>query len=87
MASFRIHRDYFKTAANTLDPKILQVSAPFKTTNYGGAFTLSRTLLGPTGEFAGMVIVLGVILRIGWRGERGADHQAGLPPLDASRAS
>lgn len=38
------YRDYFKTAAQNPDPKILQVSAPFKTVLNDFAFTLARTI-------------------------------------------
>ncbi|HIJ62682.1 MAG TPA: EAL domain-containing protein [Rhodospirillaceae bacterium] len=51
------HREYFKTAINNPDPRILQVSAPFKTVLNDFAFTLLRTFLGPDGKFAGIVVV------------------------------
>lgn len=51
------YRDYFKTAAQNPDPKILQVSAPFKTVLNDFAFTLARTIPGSKGEFAGIVVV------------------------------
>jgi len=51
------YRDYFKTAVKNPDSKILQVSAPFKTVLNDFAFTLLRTITGPKGEFAGIVVV------------------------------
>lgn len=51
------HREYFKTAKKNHDPRILQVSAPFKTVLDDFAFTLLRTILGPDGQFAGIVVV------------------------------
>lgn len=51
------YRDYFKTAVKNHDPKVLQVSAPFKTVLNDFAFTLLRTIAGPKGEFAGVIIV------------------------------
>ncbi len=51
------YRDYFKNAVKNPDPKILQVSAPFKTVLNDFAFTLLRTIKGPGGEFAGIVVV------------------------------
>ncbi len=51
------YREYFKTAVKNPDPRILHVSAPFKTVLDDFAFTLLRTIKGPKGEFAGIVVV------------------------------
>jgi PAS domain S-box-containing protein len=51
------YRDYFKTAVKNPDPKILHVSAPFETVLNAFVFSLFRTITGPHGEFAGIVIV------------------------------
>jgi len=51
------YREYFRTAIKTSDQRVLQVSAPFRTVLNDFAFTLSRTIRGPAGEFAGVVVV------------------------------
>ena len=51
------YREYFKTAVKNPDPTILHVSAPFKTVLDAFVFSLFRTISGPHGEFAGIVIV------------------------------
>ena len=51
------YRDYFKTAVKNPDPNILHVSAPFKTVLNAFVFSLFRSISGPHGEFAGIVIV------------------------------
>lgn len=51
------YRDYFKTPRQKPDPDILFVSAPFKTTLGAYVINVSRTLHGPEGEFAGLVVV------------------------------
>ena len=51
------YREYFQTAINNPDPTILHVSAPFKTVLNSFVFSLFRTISGPHGEFAGIVIV------------------------------
>ena len=50
-------RGYFKTAIKNPDPNILHISAPFKTVLGPYVISLYRTILGPNGEFAGIVIV------------------------------
>ncbi len=50
-------RDYFKTALQNPDPAILHVSAPFHTVLDTFVISLFRTIRGPAGEFAGIVIV------------------------------
>ncbi len=50
-------RDYFKTAIKNPDPKILHISAPFRTVLDTFVISLFRTITGPNGEFAGIVIV------------------------------
>jgi len=50
-------REYFKTAISNPDPGILHVSAPFKTVLGPFLISLSRTIPGPDGSFAGIVIV------------------------------
>ena len=51
------HREYFQTALKNPDPKILHVSAPFQTVLNTFVISLFRTIEGPDGEFAGIVIV------------------------------
>ena len=51
------YRSYFKTAVSNPDPNILHVSAPFQTVLNAFVFSLFRTIPGPHGEFAGIVIV------------------------------
>jgi diguanylate cyclase (GGDEF)-like protein/PAS domain S-box-containing protein len=51
------HREYFQTALKNPDPAILHVSAPFQTVLNTFVISLFRTLQGPDGEFAGIVIV------------------------------
>ncbi len=51
------YREYFKAAVKNPDPTLLQVSAPFKTVLNDFAFTLLRTIKGPQGAFAGVVVV------------------------------
>jgi signal transduction histidine kinase/CheY-like chemotaxis protein len=53
-------REYFKTAIKNPDPRILHVSAPFKTVLNTYVISLFRTITGPHGEFAGIVIVSAV---------------------------
>lgn len=53
-------REYFKTAIKNTDPRILHVSAPFKTVLNTYVISLFRTITGPHGEFAGIVIVSAV---------------------------
>lgn len=50
-------REYFKTAIHNPDPGILHVSAPFKTVLDTFVISLFRTIQGPDGKFAGLVIV------------------------------
>ncbi|MDP3512181.1 MAG: EAL domain-containing protein [Sulfuritalea sp.] len=50
-------REYFQTAINNPDPAILHVSAPFKTVLDTFVVSLFRTIAGPDGVFAGIVIV------------------------------
>jgi diguanylate cyclase (GGDEF)-like protein/PAS domain S-box-containing protein len=50
-------RQYFQTALHNPDPRILHVSAPFKTVLGTFVITLFRSIRGPNGEFAGIVIV------------------------------
>lgn len=50
-------RDYFQTALQNPDPRILHVSAPFKTVLDTFVISLFRSIRGPNGEFAGIVIV------------------------------
>ncbi|MRR56204.1 MAG: response regulator [Deltaproteobacteria bacterium] len=54
------HREYFKTALKNPDPDILHISAPFRTTLGTYVISLYRTIHGPHGEFAGIVIVSAV---------------------------
>ena len=54
------YREYFKTALKNPDPKILHVSAPYKTVLDTYVISLFRTIPGPHGEFAGIVIVSAV---------------------------
>jgi PAS domain S-box-containing protein len=51
------YREYFKTALANPDPNILHVSAPFKTVLDAFVFSLFKSITGPHGEFAGIVIV------------------------------
>ncbi|MFI4939089.1 MAG: EAL domain-containing protein [Burkholderiales bacterium] len=51
------YRDYFKTALKNPDPRILHVSAPFKTVLDTFVISLFRAFPGPHGEFGGIVIV------------------------------
>ena len=51
------HREYFQTALKNPDPKVLHVSAPFQTVLNTFVISLFRTIEGPDGEFAGIVIV------------------------------
>ena len=51
------YREYFQTAIKNPDPTILHVSAPFQTVLNAFVFSLFRTISGPHGEFAGIVIV------------------------------
>jgi PAS domain S-box-containing protein len=51
------HREYFKTALANPDPAILHVAAPFKTVLDTFVISLFRSIRGPQGEFAGIVIV------------------------------
>ncbi len=53
-------REYFKTALKNPDPNILHISAPFKTVLNTYVISLYRTMSGPKGEFAGIVIVSAV---------------------------
>ena len=53
-------REYFKTAIKNPDPRILHISAPFKTVLNTYVISLFRTITGPHGEFAGIVIVSAV---------------------------
>ena len=53
-------REYFKTAIKNPDPRILHVSDPFKTVLNTYVISLYRTITGPHGEFAGIVIVSAV---------------------------
>jgi diguanylate cyclase (GGDEF)-like protein/PAS domain S-box-containing protein len=50
-------REYFKTAVSNPDPKILHVSAPFKTVLDTFVISLYRIIPGPNGGFGGIVIV------------------------------
>ena len=50
-------RAYFQTAIDNPDPSIFHVSAPFKTVLDTFVISLFRTIRGPNGEFAGIVIV------------------------------
>ncbi len=54
------YREYFKTARKNPDPKILHISVPFKTVLNTYVISLFRTITGPHGEFAGIVIVSAV---------------------------
>lgn len=51
------YREYFKTALNNPDPGVFHVSAPFKTVLDTFVISLFRSIRGPHGEFAGIVIV------------------------------
>lgn len=53
-------REYFQTAAKNPDPNILHVSAPFKTVLDTNVISLFRTIPGPSGKFAGIIIVSAV---------------------------
>jgi diguanylate cyclase (GGDEF)-like protein/PAS domain S-box-containing protein len=50
-------REYFQTAIKNPDPRILHISAPFKTVLDTFVISLFRPISGPNGEFAGIVIV------------------------------
>lgn len=50
------YRDYFKTPLQNPDPDTLFVSAPFKTTLGVYGVNLVRTIPGPKGEFAGIIV-------------------------------
>jgi diguanylate cyclase (GGDEF)-like protein len=50
-------REYFQTAIQNPDPAVLHVSAPFKTVLGTFVISLFRTIPGPNGTFAGIVIV------------------------------
>ncbi|MBI2276521.1 MAG: diguanylate cyclase [Dechloromonas sp.] len=50
------YREYFRIPRQNHDPDKLFVSAPFKTTLGSYGITVVRTIAGPSGEFAGMVV-------------------------------
>ncbi len=50
------YRDYFKIARHSPDPDMLFVSAPFQTTLGVYGVNVARTIPGPDGEFAGIVV-------------------------------
>lgn len=50
------YRDYFKVARQNPDPDMLFVSAPFKTTLGIYGINVVRTIPGPRGEFAGIIV-------------------------------
>jgi diguanylate cyclase (GGDEF)-like protein len=52
-----VKREYFQTALQNPDPRILHVSAPFKTVLDTFVISLFRTIPGPNGKFGGIVIV------------------------------
>ncbi len=52
-----LYREYFQTAMKNPDPKILHVSAPFKTVLDTFVFSLFRTIPAKNGAFGGIVIV------------------------------
>ena len=49
------HRDYFRMARDKLDPDTLYVSPPFKSVLGPYIFSVTRMVVGPQGEFAGVV--------------------------------
>ncbi len=49
------HREYFKVAHDTFDSTKLFLSRPFKSALGGWVMTLTRVMVGPNGEFAGIV--------------------------------
>lgn len=55
-----VNREYFQTARKNPDPGILHVAAPFETVLDTFVISLFRTIRGPNGEFAGIVIVSAV---------------------------
>ncbi|MCK9382656.1 MAG: PAS domain S-box protein [Sulfuritalea sp.] len=55
-----LKREYFQTALKNPDPGILHVSAPFETVLGTFVISLFRTMRGPNGEFAGIIIVSAV---------------------------
>ncbi len=50
------YRDYFKTPRQNPDPEMLFVSPPFKTTLGIYGINVARTIPGPRGEFAGIIV-------------------------------
>jgi PAS domain S-box-containing protein len=52
-----LQREYFQTAIRNPDPGILHISAPFRTVLDTFVISLFRSIRGPKGEFAGIVIV------------------------------
>lgn len=50
------YRDYFKTARQNPDPDMLFVSAPFQTALGVYGVNVARTIPGPHGEFAGIIV-------------------------------
>ena len=55
-----VDREYFRTALKNPDPGILHIAAPFETVLDTFVISLFRTIRGPNGEFAGIVIVSAV---------------------------
>lgn len=50
------YRDYFKAPRQNPDPEMLFVSPPFKTTLGIYGINVARTIPGPRGEFAGIIV-------------------------------
>lgn len=50
------HRYYFQQARDAAEPSVRIVSPPFQTVFGNSTFTLSRKIIGPHGEFAGVVM-------------------------------
>lgn len=48
-------REYFQAPLRSLNPKIFYISSPFKTVLGNFVINVSRTIVGPHGEFAGVV--------------------------------
>ena len=55
-----IRREYFQTAIKDPDPRVLHISAPFRTVLDTFVISLFRTITGPNDEFAGIVLVSAV---------------------------
>jgi diguanylate cyclase (GGDEF)-like protein/PAS domain S-box-containing protein len=51
------HREYFQSVLKNPDPEVFHVSQPFKTVLGTFVISLSRTITGPDGSFAGVVVV------------------------------